>query len=648
MVAQHIDPDRLESLGPAENLLTTLTTFTDHVVHNRPGMVTPARTNIGLKWEPVEWKRDKDSGDKIVYRVKRTKVGKKTKTVRTRIGVMAEDGKISEAGQIVGEFRESGIFPEVAVWVYRQVAEVWKLDNALAAHWASWAFKRDHRDMKVVLAAFMLVQSRSGEPVRDEGKIVFHDEDYRAVGEAMCLIRAKDDINPKLLIRIEDILVLPEIAQINREMGFGRSARNPALGRYEKVVTKWLQHREDNPRMMAGLIKAGFRKHVRELAQRVHYKPQSVKFFEMLRWRQEQSKAGHRAFLGVDVGEAESWANLSEADICRLIVKTKPNYKRIVGLLPAKVGVTRAIMAAAVEANSVSNADLIILTTTLEDLGLLKGDNPVFTRWKTATEKATNQRAANIAKNVQSREALEGLANAEDNAVKAAFEEVVRGLVVYVVVDKSGTMQNAIIRAKAYLARFLQGFPLESLHVSIFNGLGQEVTIRIASRVGVENAFLGHRAGGITSYAEGFRAIAHYQPKADEDALVIFVGDEKDGGVDRLVRVVQQSGINPVAFSIMEVHESCDNDTGECIPGCNNRHHYQGSVVKDAARVLGIPCFKIEGDMFEGDDAYAIPRILRALIASTPVQAEGRRAHRKTLVEEILLTPLLTKPLWAA
>ena len=632
MVAQ-LDPDRLETLGPAEKILKTLTTFTDHCVHNRPGMVSTAPgTNVGVKWEPVIWKKD-EAGDKIVYREVKTRQGKKTKTVRTRIGVLGDNGwAVIEGVRVVGDFRNPGLFPEVVTWVYKQIAEVWKLDNELAARWASWAFKRDHRDLKVVLAAFMLVQDRSGEPVRDEGRIVFHDDDYRAVGEAMCLIRAKDDLNPKLLLRIEDVLVLPEVAEINRELGFGRSARNPTLGRYDKVITKWLRHRETNPRMLTGLVKAGFRRQVIKLCERVHYKPTSAKFFETLRWKQEQTKDGHRTILGVTISEAESWANLSEADVCKLIVKTKPNFKRIVGLLPAKVGLTRAIMAAAVEAGSVSNADLIILTPTLDELGLLGSENPIKERWKQATEKATNQRAANIAKNVQSKAAREGLAVAEDVAVKTALEEVTRGLRVYVVVDKSGSMQNAIERAKKYLARFLQGFPVDQLHVSLFNGMGSEVHIRHASKAGVEQAFRGHSAGGITSYSEGLRAISHHRIGPDEDGLVIFVGDEADPGVARLVQTARSLG--PVAFGLMEVN--------------NGNQGYRGVfVVKDAARRLGIPCFQIDERMFEGQDAYAIPRIFRDLIASTPVGAATRRANRKTLVEEVMLTPLLTKPVWA-
>ena len=73
---------------------------------------------------------------------------------------------------------------EVAQWMYSQVAEVWKMDNEFAARWASYQFGQEIRDMKVILAAFMLVQSRKGEPSTTNGKLEFYDDDYRDIGEA--------------------------------------------------------------------------------------------------------------------------------------------------------------------------------------------------------------------------------------------------------------------------------------------------------------------------------------------------------------------------------------------------------------------------------------------------------------------------------
>jgi hypothetical protein len=622
---------RVEDLGPAERLIAALLTDSDHMVHNRPGIVVPAPgSSTGVKWEPASFKAEGPEGgakEKVAYFCR--KVG--NKTTKVRAGVIGADNKVREGGRVVGEYRQPGFFPEVAAWVYTQIAEIFKRDNEFVARWASYAFGEEHRDLKVALCAFMLVQNRRGDPVREGGEVLFYDDDYRDVGEAMCLIQRADgkDFNPKLLLRVGDLLRLPVIAQINRDLGFTTSAKNPTMGRWEKAVEKYLRRRELNPKHLEGLVKAGLRTTVIALAQRVHYKPTSPRFYQILRWKQEQAKDGRRSIaIGADVAAAESWEGLSEKEVCERILATKPNYKRLVGLLPTNVGVTRAVMAAAVQAGSLSNQDLIILTPTLEELGLT-GVEPVKSRWEAAIKTAENQRAANIAARVKSTVVKEKLEEATANAMKKAVDEVVRGLMVYVFVDVSGSMTAAIEQAKVYLAKLLGGFPLEKVRVATFNTEGTERTIKHASQKGVENAFAGIRAAGGTDYGAGVKALQKYKPGADEDALFIFVGDEEAG---HFAPAVRASGLNPVAFGFLKVGGS---------PGYN--------AVTGTAAELGIPCFPIDTRIF--DDVYAVTRTLRNLIAATPVGKTfnaAPAAPRVSLVEKILKTDLLAKPAWAA
>lgn len=617
-----VDSKRIEALGPAERLIQTLLTHVDHVYHGRPGIVVPAPgTPTGVRWSYASYKEE--GGVRIAYFLHKN--GKKTS--RVRAGVWEEGGAVRENGQVVGEYRQPGLFPEVAAWMYRQIAEIYKLDNEFVARWASYAFNQEHKDLKVMLAAFLLVQTRRGDPVVEDGKVLFYDEDYRDVGEAMCLIRRNDgrDLHPRLLLRVGDVLRLAEIAAINRDLGFGRSAKNPALGRWEKAVEKYLRYREENPKMLEGMVKAGMRTTVMALAARVGYKPTSPKFYEILRWKQKQAKTGHRTIsIGNEVSQAETWEGLSESEVCQRIVDTKPSYKRIVGLLPKGMGLTPAIVVAAVESGCMSNQELIIATPTLEDLGLLSVE-PVKSRWERALTLAENQRAANIAARVKNVETKERLAVAADTVVKKAVEEVMKGLTIYFMVDISGSMQNAIEQSKEYITKLLGGFPLEKVKVSVFNTSGREVQIKHPSSKGVEAAFRGITAGGGTDYGAGVRALQAFKPGADEDALFIFVGDEQAGDFSHAVRV---SGLNPVAFGLLKVSGS----------------EYDQAVRQTAAS-LGIPCFNIDTGIFE--DVYAIPRTLRNMIAATPV-AEGMMATpRVSIVEQILSTPILSKPNWA-
>lgn len=645
----NVNNQRNENLGPAERIITTLLTHQDHLYHGRPGVVVP--NGRGLPdWKFVTHKVENDK--KVVYEL--VKVGKKTN--RIKLGVMTEavnpDGvkvfvrtDASPNHPIVGEYREPGLFPEVVAWMYEQIAGVYKLDNEFCARWASYAWNQDHRDFKTVMAAFMLVQSRKGDPVVEGGKVEFFDDDFRDVGEAMMLIHDKDKgLSPKLLLRIYDVLTLPAIAEQNRKLGFAISQRKPFLGRWPKVVEKWLRHREDNPRLLDGLVKAGFRTTVIRLAQLVHYKPETPKFFKILRWAQKQSADGRRQMLDVELDAAQSWAGLTEAQICERIVKDKPNWKRIVGLLPSEIGVTRAIVAATIQANALSDKDLVILTPTLEELGLLDVAD-IKARWEKALKAATDMRATNVARNVRSEKVKEQLNQASDAAVQKAVEEVTRGLRIYFMIDVSASMQGAIERAKEYIAKFLQGFPPDRIHISTFNTIGKELTLKLnaegkASAASVENAFKGVMAGGGTSYGEGVRVLSKYPPKADEDALFIFVGDEE---APAFANEVRNSGLNPIAFGLLKVlaNQGAAGWRAAQYGGDNN------VAVRETARQLNIPCFMIDEKTF--DDVYAIPRTIRNLIAATPVSAGPVAvAHKRvTLVDQILKTDLLKKPAWA-
>lgn len=621
---------RNENLGAAERIIQTLITHQDHLYHGRLGVVVPdRRTVVGVRWEQITYKVENDQ--KVAYLC--SKQGKRD--VRTRIGIIQPDGSIVENGVKYGDLRKAGLFPEIATWMYRQVAEVWKLDNEFAARWASFAYAQDHKDLKVILAAFLMVQSRCGEPIKEDGKVAFYDDDFRNVGEAMALIYDKNtkSLDAKLLLRIRNLLCLPGVAEINRELGFGRSARHPTLGRWPRVINKWLAYREENYKLLEGLVKAGYRRTVMKLARYSGYKPSGERFFDILRWKQVQKADGRRTIsIGKAVAAAESWKDLTEEQICQKIISDKPNFKRICGMVPT--GLTRAIVAAAIEANSLSDKDLIIYSPTLEELGLLQVQD-IRERWEAATKAATDQRAANIATRMKGKEATEKLQEAADNAIKAAVEEVTRGMRVYIIIDVSGSMQGAIEAAKEYIAKFLQGFPEDRVHISIFNTAGREIKIQHSSAAGVANAFRGVQAGGGTDYASGIRVLAKYKPKDDEDSLMIFIGDERNFDRDDVSfeADVRTSGLNPMAFGLVKV----------CA------HNYDGGVaVQSTAAKLGIPCFKIEKDTF--NDPYAITRTIRTMIAATPVgKVEGRRQApaRVTLVDQILQTQLLMKPCWA-
>lgn len=404
--------------------------------------------------------------------------------------------------------------------------------------------------------------------------------------------------------------------------------------------------------MLEGLVKAGFRTTVMTLARKIGYKPSSEWFFELLRWKQKQAEDGRREMaIGKHVKVAESWAHLSEEDVCRKIEEDRPGWKRIVGLLPKEIGVTRAVVAAAIDAGSVSDKDIIIMTPTLEELGLLKVQD-VKERHAAALARAEDMRAANIARNVRSKELRDQMEEGGDKASQKVVEEVVRHIRTYFIVDRSSSMKGALERAKPLIAKFLQSFPPDRVHVSCFNTVGKEIVIRAPAGADgldgslstklVEHAFRGIDASGATDYGQGVWALRHHQPKDDEDSLFVFAGDEEQQRT--FEREVEASGLRPMAFGFLKV-------VAEEGGAAWRRRHYgddYATAVRDTAAKLGIPCFMIQEDTF--DDPYAIPRIVRNLVAATPVGdaiQQGARPRRVTLVEQIIRTDLLVRPAWA-
>jgi hypothetical protein len=203
--------------------------------------------------------------------------------------------------------------------------------------------------------------------------------------------------------------------------------------------------------------------------------------------------------------------------------------------------------------------------------------------------------------------------------------EVIKGIRVYFMVDISGSMESAIDQAKRHVETFLGGFPSEQIHIAVFNTSGRELTLKANSAVGVAQAFRGIKAGGGTDYGSGVKALQHHKPRIDEDVLFIFVGDEEAAAFADAVRL---SGLGPMAFGFVKVRAS------------------GMSAVTTTAAQLGIPCFMIDDKTFE--DPYAIPRTVRALVASTPVgTAHGEAPVRVSLVDTIMKTELLKKPVWA-
>jgi len=583
-----------ESLGPAEKLVQLIINFPDHLWHNRPGVVRNGKWKAATRKEIEEHKTS---------------------------------GRVGN-----GEFREPGPNPEAIEQVYGALADIWSANNELAARLASYVMKEtDWRDMKVVCAAFMLVQSRAGEPITEQqnGKkvVLFNDDDYRNIGEAMIKLYEKGSnrmMNPKLIQRIGEVLNLPGVVTMNRTLNFGNPhKRKPFVGRYYNAVTDWLDFREANISLLEGLKKSGYSKTVQSLARMVGYKPKSKRFFEVLGWKQKQAADGHRTIGLTDLQIRKlSFDGLSEKEICEMIVAEKLGWKQVMGMLPKKIGLTPAIFVAMLD--QFSDKDLTILTPTLEELGLLKHE-PIKQRWQAAIDRQEDQRARNIAKNLRDRELADKLEASADAAVTKAVAEATKEADIHImfIIDTSGSMQGAIQTSKEALSMIVQGFPPEKLNIASFNTVGTLLKPRHYSAAGVQHMLKSIGASGGTIYSSGIRVFHENGVKIPEGAdLILFaVGDEagEEGGL--FAQNLKLFGYVPSAIAhIVNVA----------------RGTQRGTTVRRAAEELGVPYTEVNVEQFT--DVYQVQRTLKAVLEAQPIRQKG------SLIEKIMQTDLLVSP----
>ncbi|MFY2556710.1 vWA domain-containing protein [Corallococcus terminator] len=569
--------------GPAERLLDLVLSGSAHLWHNRPGL------DVNGTWVAA--------------------------------------AHATPAQRTLGKPVKPGLFVPAAVRLYRQLLDIHRLNSELMAHFASYALTQtDWRDLKVATCALMLVQEHAGQPVvGEDGKVAFHDDDWRAIGEAMVLHYERKStrmLTPKAVLRVAELLELPDIARLNREAGFGDPAsRKAPMGRWKRVASRWLAAREANLPMLQGLVKAGYKETLKKLARKAGYKPRAQGFFEVLGWKQKQAEGGHRTvgLSGLTLVKSQRFDGLSEAEICEWIELERLSYKEVVGRLPRDLGMTPAIMAALLP--SLSDRDLRLMTPTLEELGLL-AEPSVRGRWELAVQTATDQRGLNIAKNVRSEVLRQKLEEASDNAARQAVAEATAETDVRVMflIDKSGSMEGAIENSKEALTRILAGFPMEKLHIAAFDTMGTVLKPKASNRTAVQHMLERLKASGGTTHAAGVHALSRDGVKVPEGAklVVIVVGDEAGEAGDQFARAFRDCGYTVAALALLV-----------SVAGA------RGNTVRTCASFMKVPFSEVNVDQFA--DPYQVPRVLKALL-DAPTQPG---ASQSGWVERVMRTPLL-------
>jgi hypothetical protein len=273
---------------------------------------------------------------------------------------------------------------------------------------------------------------------------------------------------------------------------------------------------------------------------------------------------------------------------------------------------------------SLSDRDLRQLTPTLEELGLLSIPE-IRETWEKALDAATDQRALNIAKNVQNKEIREQLEASSDRAVQRAVQAATAEQDIHVMflIDRSGSMQGALEKSVEALSRILAGFPPDRVHVASFDTMGTTHRPKAASRAAVQHMLAGVKASGGTLYSSSVRALHRDGVRIPSTAklVVIAVGDEDGEDGATFANAFSELGYAVSAIALIL-----------------NVAHRRGNTVVSAARALGVAFSTVEIEQF--DDPYQVTRVLQTILEAPPPSALPG-AVRSGWVEKVMSTPIL-------
>lgn len=516
-----------------------------------------------------------------------------------------------------------GLYEPDAIRLWDLIQSLYQVDPMFVGQLASYAMRQlDWRDLKVVLAAYLLVQPQAW---------------LREVGEAMILplggdIPQKRRMRPKDVYRVGEILRSPGIVSRVRTQ-FGYTSKCP-MGAYRRTLQKWLLIRERIPGAIQGLVGSGYTGVVRSLAQQARYIPERWDFFRLLRWKQTPN--AHRIFgIGESIQPVETWDGLDENAIVKQIKKSNKSYMTLVGKLPPAIGLTKSILQALIK--RMSAQDVLIALPAIEAAGLL-GDPTVTKIVEKAVKSAQDHRAATVKKNLKT-EAAKDLA---DKAVAAANTKAIKDAVpdrdvrVMFLLDISGSQQGGIEISKEILPKLLTGLDPQRVHAVAFNsdarmlydGKGTKTDLAIRQ---IDQVLKGLRATGATLHQAGIRALSALGVKRhpNEILILLVVGDEDGEEGSSLVSAMRDAGLVPDAIGFVY------NPVGG-----------RGWTLRTCASHLQVPLVDVEiGDL---KDPYQIPKFLRGLVDAPVMQVAHSTAPqmaRFSLLEKISLEPLLVPPI---
>ena len=332
------------------------------------------------------------------------------------------------------------------------LAKLGKDDPIFLAHLTAYIIKNSQsKDLLVTSIFCNSLSDADGTPFSPKSK--YKKPNLRYVSWA-----AIQDLDPKLVYRVKQLAMLKfGIAKVMDE-----AAHQPTG--LINAIKKYLRFRETKTQFLEGIRKSGLRKIYIDLYRKVRMKPSDL-VCSIMKWKQ---KDGRDIELQKSIFNFEGMTPLA---IAKKIRSEKLSVLGVVGALPK---ITPVIAVALLE--QASGKEALILRKLFEDQGILK-DKEVA---KLFGEKIVNAKTVVDRAETLSKTASEDVQKIIKNAKSAARKQETVGIgKIYMHIDKSGSMQEAITFAKhngAIIAECVND-PVNNFRWGAFDPMGHELKL---------------------------------------------------------------------------------------------------------------------------------------------------------------------------
>ena len=408
-------------------------------------------------------------------------------------------------------------------------SELAEKDPLFLAHFTSYIHRKlDSKDLKVISTFVSSLSDADGSPFSPGSE--YHKPNWRIVSQA-----ALQQLDPKLVVRV--------LKLANAKRAFGSKPQATHFSKTLKTAAKkYIKYREQNPKALEGIKKAGLTNTMKALYRITKTLP-SKEAVQTLGWKQKKN------YPNSDVAITKStfdFSNLTDLQIAEKIQKENLKPTAVLGALPNKL--SPVIAAAILEQSSGDQA--VILTEMFEQQGLLK-DPQVKSLYETKLKSAkhTLDRVDHI-KTKLTQETEESLKNAKADSRKQSVGNIGK---LFLHIDVSGSMDAALNIATekgAILAECVQN-PQDNFYWGLFNERGMILPKPTKFTKDAFTASLyGIRAGG------GTDCLALYEEArklgCDTD---VFVTDEQhtQGSIKPRIEMLRRKYPDPKQVVIIKV-----------------------------------------------------------------------------------------------